>query len=174
MREDGPASEPVRDEPAPRPVCATHRHFTGRVVSLRTDVVDLGPAGRVDRDVVEHPGAVGVIAVDAELRVLLVRQYRHPVGCLLWEPPAGLLDIPGEDPLTAARRELAEEAGYQAAEWAVLVDAFTSPGGSTERCAFTSHANSRRFRRKTGTWVLPRSTTCPPAGCPSPMRDARS
>ncbi|ABK53014.1 NUDIX hydrolase [Acidothermus cellulolyticus 11B] len=132
MREDGPASEPVRDEPAPRPVCATHRHFTGRVVSLRTDVVDLGPAGRVDRDVVEHPGAVGVIAVDAELRVLLVRQYRHPVGCLLWEPPAGLLDIPGEDPLTAARRELAEEAGYQAAEWAVLVDAFTSPGGSTE------------------------------------------
>lgn len=120
------------DVAEPRRVVETRRIFRGPVVALRRDVVDLGDGHQVERDVVEHPGAVGVIALDDDLRVLLVRQYRHPVGCLLWEPPAGLLDVPGEDPLDAARRELAEEAGYRAEDWAVLVDAFTSPGGSTE------------------------------------------
>ena len=88
--------------------------------------------GVVTRDVVRHPGAVGVIAVDDDDRVLLVQQYRHPVQAMLWEPPAGLLDVPGETPLAAARRELAEEAHHEADEWAVLVDAFTTPGMSDE------------------------------------------
>jgi ADP-ribose pyrophosphatase len=75
---------------------------------------------------------VGVVAVDDDLRVLLVQQYRHPVGALLWEVPAGLLDVEGEDPADAAARELFEEGGYRAAEWSVLIDAFSSPGGSDE------------------------------------------
>ena len=74
----------------------------------------------------------GVLALDDDDRVLLIRQYRHPVGWYLFEPPAGLLDKPGEDPLLAAQRELAEEAGYQAEEWFVLVDFLNSPGGSSE------------------------------------------
>lgn len=86
----------------------------------------------VDRDVVVHPGAVGVVALDDDGAMLLVRQYRHCAGRRLWEPPAGLLDEPGEPALATARRELAEEAQMRADEWHVLLDAFTSPGMSDE------------------------------------------
>src|SRR6266513_1449834 len=86
-----------------------------------------------ERDVVVHPGAVGIVALDDDDRVLLIRQYRHPVGRLLWEIPAGLRDVAGEPPHVTAERELLEEAGYRAAEWHVLVDFFPSPGISTER-----------------------------------------
>jgi 8-oxo-dGTP pyrophosphatase MutT (NUDIX family) len=105
------------------------------VWDVRRDRVDLGH-GVVNREVLVHTGAVGVVALDADERVLLLRQYRHPVGHYLWEPPAGLLDVPGEDALVTARRELAEEADLVADEWHVLVDFFNSPGGSTEsfRC----------------------------------------
>jgi 8-oxo-dGDP phosphatase len=113
-------------------VVRTRRRFDGTVWSVRTDLVDLGDGQQVERDVLMHPGAVGIIAVDDELQMLFIRQYRHPVGALLWEPPAGLLDVHGEDPLDAAARELFEEAGYRARDWSVLVDAFTSPGGSDE------------------------------------------
>jgi ADP-ribose pyrophosphatase len=107
-------------------------HDTGRVISVRRD--RLQPRGRdaFVRDVVVHPGAVGIVALDNEERMLLVRQYRHPVGHRLLEPPAGLLDVAGEDYRAAAERELWEEAGMKAADWRVLVDAFTSPGMTTE------------------------------------------
>lgn len=124
--------DPLFDLAVARRVVSSTPRFAGRVWGVRTDVVDLGDGQQVERDVIAHPGAVGIIAVDDELRVLLVHQYRHPVGALLWEPPAGLLDIEGEDPLDAAARELHEEAGYRAREWSVLLDAFTSPGGSDE------------------------------------------
>lgn len=80
------------------------------------------------RDYLVHTGAVGIIALDEAGRVLVVRQYRHPVGATLVEPPAGLLDVAGEDWLAAAERELAEEVGMQASDWRVLVDFYTSPG----------------------------------------------
>jgi ADP-ribose pyrophosphatase len=115
-----------------REIVSSKPRFEGRVWSVRTDVVDLADGQKVERDVIAHPGAVGIIALDDDLQVLLVRQYRHPVSALLWEPPAGLLDVDGEDPLDAAARELYEEAGYRAREWSVLVDTFTSPGGSDE------------------------------------------
>ena len=79
------------------------------------------------------PGAVAVVALDEAGRVLLIRQYRHPVGRLLWEIPAGLRDVPGEPPLATAQRELLEETGYRARDWLVLADFFSSPGISTER-----------------------------------------
>jgi ADP-ribose pyrophosphatase len=107
-------------------------HRTGRVIDLRTDTVAMPDGGSATRDVVVHPGAVGVIALDGGGQVLLIRQYRHAVGRMLWEPPAGLLDVVGEDPLKAAQRELYEEAHLVAGRWDVLVDAFTSPGMTDE------------------------------------------
>ncbi len=86
-----------------------------------------------ERTVVSHPGAVAVVALDDAGRVLMIRQYRHPVGYQLWEIPAGLRDAAGEPPLETARRELFEETGYRAREWHVLIDYFTSPGFTTER-----------------------------------------
>ncbi|HEY3003726.1 MAG TPA: NUDIX hydrolase [Kribbellaceae bacterium] len=105
---------------------------TGRVISIRRDHVQPPDAPAFTRDVVVHPGAVGVVALDDAERMLLVRQYRHPVGHRLLEPPAGLLDVDGEDYQAGAARELWEEAGMKAADWRVLVDAFTSPGMTTE------------------------------------------
>jgi ADP-ribose pyrophosphatase len=83
--------------------------------------------------VVLHPGAVAVLALDDADRILMIRQYRHPVGHLLWEIPAGLRDVAGEDPWATAQRELVEEASYRARDWRVLADYYSSPGYSTER-----------------------------------------
>lgn len=105
---------------------------TQRVIDVRSDTVVMPDGSTATRDVVVHPGAVGIIALDDADRVLLVQQYRHTVRQLLWEPPAGLLDEAGEDPLLAAQRELFEEAHHRAARWDVLVDAFTSPGMTDE------------------------------------------
>jgi 8-oxo-dGTP pyrophosphatase MutT (NUDIX family) len=105
--------------------------FEGRVISLRRDIVAMPGETTSQRDVVVHPGAVGVVALDGT-DVLLVNQYRHPVRRQLDELPAGLLDIAGEPGLRAAQRELAEEAGYQAATWHVLLDILTSPGMTDE------------------------------------------
>jgi len=122
----------VHDMPERWPVRGSVRRYTGPVASLRSDEVVMPDGGTAWRDVIEHPGAVGVIALDDEGRVLVLQQYRHAAGRMLWEPPAGLLDLPGENPLVAARRELYEETHHQAADWRVLVDAFTSPGISDE------------------------------------------
>ncbi len=84
------------------------------------------------REYVDHPGAVAVVALDDDGRVALVNQYRHPVRSVLWEIPAGLLDVEGEDAQLAAARELAEEADLRAARWDVLADFLTSPGISNE------------------------------------------
>jgi ADP-ribose pyrophosphatase len=126
----------VGDEPADLPVRSRESVFHGMVWDVRRDEIDLGDGQTVTREVIDHTGAVGVIVLDADDRVLLLRQYRHPVRAYLWEPPAGLLDVAGEDPLRAAQRELAEEADLTADEWHVLVDFYNSPGGSTEafRC----------------------------------------
>jgi ADP-ribose pyrophosphatase len=86
----------------------------------------------ITREVIRHPGAVAVLALDDQGRVLLIRQYRHPIHTRAWEIPAGLLDKPGEPALLAAQRELAEEADLAAATWNVLADFQNSPGGSDE------------------------------------------
>lgn len=105
---------------------------TGRVCDFVNDTVEAPDGQTFRRQYVTHPGAVAIIALDEEDRVVVVRQYRHPVGMVLVEPPAGLLDVEGEDPLDAAARELAEEAMLAAEDWRVLVDVATSPGGCAE------------------------------------------
>lgn len=123
---------PVRDAGEGRPVESSLVVHEGMIWDVVRDTVDLGDAGTVEREYVRHPGAVAVIAMDDEDRVLLLRQYRHPVRRELWEPPAGLLDVPGEDPREAVVRELAEEADLVADSWWELVEFFTTPGGSDE------------------------------------------
>ena len=126
-RPDGPVDSPERWS-----VTRSDTAFRGHIVSVRQDGVQ-GPDGSgFTRDVVVHPGAVAVVALDESDRVVVVHQYRHPVGQRLWEIPAGLLDVDGEDPAAAAARELAEEAHVAAADWRVLADPFTSPGMTTE------------------------------------------
>jgi 8-oxo-dGDP phosphatase len=121
----------ARDVPFAYRLIARSQQFAGRVLSVETDRVDID-GQIVDRDVVRHPGAAAVVALDDDGQVLLVRQYRHPVGHLLWEIPAGLLDKPGEDPIECARRELLEEGGYTADSIKPLLQLFVTPGGSDE------------------------------------------
>lgn len=112
----------------------THREtvFHGRVWDVERHTVDLPSGTTIVRDLLDHPGAVAVLAVNERDEVLLVHQYRHPVGATMWELPAGLLDVEGEDPLVGAQRELAEETDTVAATWGVLCDISTSGGGSSE------------------------------------------
>jgi ADP-ribose pyrophosphatase len=114
------------------PVVASTPIYHGRILSVRKDDVRMSDGAVAVREVVEHPGAVAILALDADGRVVLVHQYRHPVRTFLYELPAGLLDMPGEAPLAAARRELFEETGLVAADWSVLLDIYTSPGMSDE------------------------------------------
>jgi 8-oxo-dGDP phosphatase len=123
----------IRDTPEQWPVESSVRLAQGALVGLRSDTVMFPGGSTAGRDVVEHPGAVAVLALDEAGQVLLIRQYRHPVGELLWEIPAGLRDVTGEPPVVAAERELMEETGYRARDWRVLADVFSSPGFSTER-----------------------------------------
>ncbi len=111
-----------------------HRHerFRGAVFSVVTDEVAMPGGGSAERDYTRHVGAAAVVALDDEGRVVLVRQYRHPVGRYLWELPAGLLDVAGESPVHTAARELAEEADLTAQRWNLLVEIHTSPGYSDE------------------------------------------
>ncbi|MFD6165712.1 NUDIX domain-containing protein [Oerskovia sp. NPDC060287] len=123
---------PLADVPVARDVSEARVLHAGRIFDLRSEQVDLGEGGVVTREFVDHPGAVAIIALDEDERVLLLHQYRHPVRRELWEPPAGLLDVDGEDAQAAAARELLEEADLRAAQWDVLVDYYTTPGGSNE------------------------------------------
>jgi len=122
----------VTAEHVPYEVRGREVRFRGPVFSLVTDQVTM-PGGRVvTRDYLRHVGAVAVVALDDDDRVALVRQYRHPVGRPLWELPAGLIDVAGEELPAAALRELAEEADLVAERLELLVDLHTTPGCSNE------------------------------------------
>lgn len=135
----------LRDEAFNNPVIDHQLIYQGNVFDFVTDKVQLHTdESAVQRDYLAHPGAVAIAAVRpvagadpssrkiSDWEILLVRQYRHPVRAFLWEVPAGLLDHAGEDRVSAAKRELWEEANLEAENWQVLVDFFTSPGGSSE------------------------------------------
>jgi 8-oxo-dGDP phosphatase len=144
-----------RDVPDRWPVSSSEEVMRGAIISVRRDVVQMPDGDAAAREVVEHPGAVAVLALDEAGRVLLIRQYRHPVQALLWEIPAGLRDVDGEPPLHTAERELREEAGYRAADWHVLADFYTSPGISTERLRVFLARGLRRVPRA-GQGYVPR------------------
>jgi 8-oxo-dGTP pyrophosphatase MutT (NUDIX family) len=123
----------IKDQPEHWPVASSAELVRSKLVTVRSDKVRTPENHLAERDVVLHPGAVAVLALDDADRILMIRQYRHPVGRLLWEIPAGLRDVPGEEPWVTASRELMEEAGYRARNWRVLADYYSSPGYSTER-----------------------------------------
>ncbi|MFK3678711.1 NUDIX domain-containing protein [Microbacterium sp. NPDC090218] len=123
--------ESLRDEPFEPEVLQSDLVYKGWVWDVRSDRVRYGD-GEIVREYVDHTGAVAILALDDEGRVLLIQQYRHPIRHRDWELPAGLLDVEGEEPLEAARRELAEEADLVAAHWEPLVSSWTTPGGNDE------------------------------------------
>ena len=126
-------SATLGDSPADWPVRTSTEHFSNAYLTLGIDTI-VGPDGDEHERVVVRPhGAVGILAVDADDRVLLVEQYRHPVRHRLLELPAGTLDVAGEDPLGAAVRELAEEADVAADDWAEELALAATPGYSSER-----------------------------------------
>ena len=104
--------------------------FTGRLLALRVDEVELESGRHATREVVEHPGAVAILAWDGE-RLAAVRQWRQAAAAELLEIPAGTRE-PGESPLVTAQRELAEECGLTAAQWEEGPVFYTAPGFSTE------------------------------------------
>lgn len=131
MPEVSAPAEPLADEPYRAPVLASESVFDGAVWNVNRDRFELG-GGELVREYQAHPGAVAILAEDDQGRVLLIKQYRHPIGYRDWELPAGLLDLDGEAPLDAAKRELAEEVDLRATDWSVLCEFFSSPGGSSE------------------------------------------
>lgn len=122
---------PLRDLVAPAPLVAREVAMVGRVWNVVRDTAELA-GGEIVREYLSHTGAVLVLAIDDDDRVVLINQYRQPIGEREWEIPAGLLDVEGEDPLLAAQRELAEETDLVAAEWSPPHSFHSSPGGSDE------------------------------------------
>ncbi|MFF2389890.1 NUDIX domain-containing protein [Agromyces sp. NPDC058104] len=127
----GEQGELLADDRVALPIVSSERVFEGRVWNIRRESFELA-GEEIVREFMDHTGAVGVLAIDERDRVLLIKQYRHPIRMRDWEIPAGLLDVEGESPLVGAQRELAEEADLVASEWAVLADFAPSPGGSDE------------------------------------------
>jgi 8-oxo-dGTP pyrophosphatase MutT (NUDIX family) len=105
--------------------------YDGRVIKVSIDTVDLPNGMRLPLEIVRHPGGAAVVAIDAQDRVCLLRQFRYAAGGYIYELPAGKLE-PDEPPETTARRELAEEAAVDAVHWESLGAYFSSPGVFTE------------------------------------------
>jgi 8-oxo-dGDP phosphatase len=131
-----------KDRPATLAISKSEVVFSGKIWDITRESFDYNGETLV-REFVSHPGAVAVIALDDENRVLLINQYRHPVREYLWEIPAGLLDVPGESKLEAAKRELLEETGYIAEGWAELIEFHTTPGGNNETISIFLARNLR-------------------------------
>jgi ADP-ribose pyrophosphatase len=112
---------------------STEKVYEGRIWDVVSDTFQLQDSGEaLTRDYIDHPGAVAILPMNSDGEILLLKQYRHPVGMDLWEIPAGLLDVEGEEFQVGAARELAEEADLAAGTWNVLADVFNSPGSSSE------------------------------------------
>lgn len=120
-----------KDHPNVAKVTSGEVVYRGKIWDVRRETFEFGDQS-LTRDYVQHPGAVAVLAINELDEVLMIRQYRHPVGEFLWEIPAGLLDVEGESELLAAQRELLEETGYLAGSIEPLISYYTSPGGSSE------------------------------------------
>jgi ADP-ribose pyrophosphatase len=109
----------------------TRNIYTGKVVILNVDTVQLPNGVTIDLETIRHPGAAAVVPVKDDGTVVMIRQFRHAAGGFIYEIPAGKLD-PGEDPLNCASRELEEEVGYRASSFELLSSIFTAPGFADE------------------------------------------
>ncbi|MFM6967252.1 MAG: NUDIX domain-containing protein [Rhodoluna sp.] len=123
-----------KDRPSSLAISKSEVVFAGKIWDIKRESFDYNGTELV-REFVAHPGAVAILALNEANQVLLINQYRHPVREYLWEIPAGLLDIPGESKLEAAKRELLEETGYIADSWDELIEFHTTPGGNNETIA---------------------------------------
>ena len=123
-----------KDRPASLAISESEVVFNGKIWDIKRESFDYNGKTLV-REFVAHPGAVAIVALNQDNEVLLINQYRHPVREYLWEIPAGLLDMPGESKLEAAKRELLEETGYIANDWSELIEFHTTPGGNNETIA---------------------------------------
>lgn len=126
------SQEPLADAAGRRAVAAQELIHSGPVFDVVRDEIDFAPGVRFSREYMRHPGAAAVLALDDDQRVLMIRQYRHAVAHELWEIPAGLLDVEGEDPAQAALRELVEETGRAAGSIEPLLVLRPSPGMDDE------------------------------------------
>ena len=135
------------DEELKERLISSRRVFKGRLVVLQVDEVELAGGGRAEREVVLHPGAVAVVPLLPDERVVMIRQYRHAAGEVVWELPAGVL-MPGEEPAACARRELIEEVGYEPGEVIPLFSVFPSPGFSSEVIHLFVARDLRRVERQ--------------------------
>jgi 8-oxo-dGDP phosphatase len=124
--------EVLQDEPAEPLIVSSDLVYKGAVWDIRSEVFDYH-GKEITRQFVDHTGAVAVLAIDERGQVLLIQQYRHPIRSRDWELPAGLLDVAGEPPLDAAKRELEEEVDLVASDWSELVEFWSTPGGSNEK-----------------------------------------
>jgi len=122
----------ISDRLVSHPIVDRKTVFSGMVWDVRHDAFELN-GETVERDYIVHPGAVAIIALNDSGELLLIEQYRHAQGKIMWEAPAGLMDLANEDPLATAKRELFEETGYIAQTWHVLLDLANTPGGSSEQ-----------------------------------------
>jgi ADP-ribose pyrophosphatase len=122
----------ISDRLVSHPIVDRKTVFSGMVWDVRHDAFELN-GETVERDYIVHPGAVAIIALNDSGELLLIEQYRHAQGKIMWEAPAGLMDLANEDPLATAKRELFEETGYVAQTWNVLLDLANTPGGSSEQ-----------------------------------------
>jgi ADP-ribose pyrophosphatase len=128
---DALRSGPLADVPDAAPIVEAATVFEGKVFDVNRETATFG-TGTMVREYSVHHGAVAVLAIDSDDRILVINQYRHPIRTRSWEIPAGLLDVDGEDPLDAAKRELAEETDLVADDWSEPLTFFTSPGQSDE------------------------------------------
>jgi 8-oxo-dGDP phosphatase len=122
----------VADVPESWLVVSSRTEFEGAIIDVRVDTLERD-GHTFDREVVTHPGAVAIAAIDDDQRVLVLSQYRHAAQLRMVELPAGVLDVEDEEPLAAAQRELREEGSIQAERWTPLLEYLPSPGMSTER-----------------------------------------
>ena len=120
-----------KDQPVEISASSSQVIYEGKIWNVVSEVFPFN-GETLTREFVQHTGAVAILTVDENENVLFIKQYRRPVRSFLWEIPAGLLDVPGESKLDAAKRELAEEAGLAAESWEELITFHTTPGGSSE------------------------------------------
>ena len=132
MTAESLSTGPLRDQHDPAEILESETVFEGRVWDIKRETAALD-GGAVTREFMSHSGAVAVLAIDDRDRVLVINQYRHPIRMRDWEVPAGLLDVDGEEPLEAAKRELGEEADLVAASWSEPIVFHPSPGGIDEK-----------------------------------------